>query len=55
MDKPQSTSQRNATWRDRMRRAGLTQKLIWVSPDEWLVVKGLIDKLRKLRSMKDEK
>ena len=51
----QSTSERNAAWRDKLRKAGLKQKLIWVSPDEWLIVKGVIDKLRKLRNMKDEK
>ena len=51
----QTPTQHNKAWRDRMRRSGFTQKLIWVSPDEWLIVKGVIDKLRKLRNMKDEK
>jgi len=42
----------NQSWRERQRKAGLTQKLIWVLPDEWAAIKAFLDKLRKLREVK---
>lgn len=44
-------TERSQKWRKEQREAGRIPRLVWLDNNEWMIVKSLIDKLKKLRGL----